>query len=174
MKYVLAIPEFDADTAKRIGRFRSKHEPDRAELVPPHITLMFGIRDETDPALLEVCESVADRMSAFEVTLGQAEVLQDPFEQTNKLVLLLSGGAQTLNDIHSALYDGLGWKHWNADAQFRPHMTIASNPDSSFLSGLDVMVLGTFPIVGLIKSLCVVSLEGDRLHWLRAVYLRSR
>ena len=46
MIYVLAYPVFEPNSAERICAFRAEHEPERANLVPPHITLVFGAAKE--------------------------------------------------------------------------------------------------------------------------------
>ena len=43
MIYALAYPVFDPSTARAIDAFRTAHEPERARLVAPHVTLVFGL-----------------------------------------------------------------------------------------------------------------------------------
>ena len=60
MIYVLAYPVFEPMSAERINAFRAKHEPDRAKLVPPHVTLVFGVADEH----LKTVSTLVDSVSA--------------------------------------------------------------------------------------------------------------
>lgn len=174
MIYVLTYPEFETGVADRIARFRSEHEPDRAELVPPHVTLVFGLRTVQRSKFLSLCERVAERVPEFVAEFSTYEVTHDPFEKAYKLLLLASTGGQTLRELHEQLYDGPHQEELHPDHPYRPHMTVATNGEQSAVSKLDPSEIGAFPIAGTVRSLEIVELAGKQLHTLHTIPLRRR
>lgn len=171
MIYVLTYPEFEANVAERIARFRSEHEPERAQLVPPHITLVFGLRNVRIPEFLLFCQRAAKRVSEFVTEFSTYEVTHDPFERTNKLILLGSTGGQTLFELHEQLYDGPHQAELHPDHPYRPHMTVATHSDQSVVEQLDVSEIGSFPITATIRALEVVVVAGNQLERLQTIPL---
>ena len=88
MIYVLAYPRFEERLAAMIARFRAAHEPERAELVPPHVTLVFGSDPANRESISAACHAVADRTPELDVEFGGFEVSYDPFERRHKLMLI--------------------------------------------------------------------------------------
>lgn len=173
MIYVLAYPEFERSVAESINRFRSAYEPERARLVPPHVTLVFGIRNAHPPDFLALCEHVADHVSEFAVDFTASDIVYDPYEKTHKLFLLGSTGKPALIALHQQLYDGPHRTELNLNAPYRPHMTVATHEDRTIIERLDVAALGAFPIPGKIGALEVVELVDSTLHPLRTIPLRK-
>lgn len=167
MIYVLAYPQFEPSFAERIRRFRTENEPARAELVPPHVTLVFGLMNIRPHEFLEHCEAVASRSSQFEVSFVSEEITHDPFEQTYKLLLVSSAGSSQLAALHEQLYEGAQRAEQKEDFPYRPHMTIATNPHRTIIERLETSSLGGLPLLGTIRALEVVKLENGRLHHLR-------
>lgn len=167
MIYVLAYPQFEPSVAERIRRFRTENEPARAELVPPHVTLVFGLMNIRLHGFLAHCEAVASRSSQFEVSFVSEEIAHDPFEKTHKLLLVSSTGSSQLAALHDQLYEGVQRAERKVDIPYRPHMTIATNPDRTIIGRLETSFLGGFPLLGTIQALEVVKLENGRLHHLR-------
>ncbi|WP_157982276.1 2'-5' RNA ligase family protein [Oceanicella sp. SM1341] len=167
MIYVLAYPQFEPSVAERIRRFRTENEPARAELVPPHVTLVFGLTNIRLQEFQEHCEAVASRSSQFEISFVSDEITHDPFEKTHKLLLVSSTGSSLLAALHDQLYDGAQRAERKDDIPYRPHMTVATNPDRTIIERLETSSLGGFPLLGTIRALEVVKLENGRLHHLR-------
>lgn len=174
MIYVLTYPEFETGVADRIAKFRSEHEPERAELVLPHVTLVFGLRNVQRSKFLSLCESVAAQVPEFVAEFSTYEVTHDPFEKAYKLLLLASMGGQTLSKLHEQLYDGPHRHELHPDHPFRPHMTIATNGEQPVVEKLDPSEIGAFPLVGIIRSLEIVELAGKHLHRLQTIPLRKQ
>lgn len=173
MIYVLAYPEFERSVAESINRFRSAYEPERARLVPPHVTLVFGIRNAHPQEFLALCEHAADHVSEFAVDFTVGDIVYDPYEKTHKLLLLGSTGKSALIALHQQLYNGPHRAELNLDIPYRPHMTVATHEDRTIIERLDVAALGAFPIPGKIRSLEVVELVDNKLRPLRTVPLRK-
>ena len=157
MNYVLTYPIFDPTTAERIARFRSAHEPERARLVPPHITLVFGLDSQHAPTLAKRCSRLAEQNSAFSVTLTRSEIIFDPFEKAHKLFLICSGGADRLTGLHDCLYKGALQTFLDPDHPFRPHMTVATQQTRQGVENIDHQDLGPLPITARIAALNLVK-----------------
>ncbi|NVK20789.1 MAG: 2'-5' RNA ligase family protein [Methylocystaceae bacterium] len=167
MIYVLAYPQFEPSVAERIRRFRTENESARAKLMPPHVTLVFGLMNTRPHELLEHCEAVASRASQFEVSFVSEEITHDSFEKTHKLLLVSSTGSSQLAALHDQRYEGVQRAERKDDTPYRPHMTIATNPHRTIFERLETSSLGGFPLLGTIRALEVVKLENGRLHHLR-------
>lgn len=173
MIYVLAYLEFEPSIAESIHRFRSAHELERARLVPPHVTLVFGMRNTRPQDLLTLCEDVAGRVSELTVSFNEGGIVYDPFEKTHKLLLFCSTGKRRLIALHQQLYEGPHRAELNLDIPYRPHMTVATNKDRTIIERLDMAAIGDFPIAGTISALEVVELVDNTLQSFRTVPLRE-
>jgi len=141
MIYVLAYPQFEPNVIERIRRFRTENEPARAELVPPHVTLVFGLMIIRPHEFLEHCVAVANRSSQFALSFVSEEIAHDPFEKTYKLLLVSSTGSSQLAALHEQLYKGAQRAEQKEDIPYRPHMTIATNPDQTLVERLETSSL---------------------------------
>ena len=106
MIYVLTYPVFDDVAAKNISRFRARHEPERARLVPPHITLVFGVSSVGSADLIVLAERAVQGLGPFAVEFPDFRTVHDPSEKADKLMLNVTRGADALFQLHEALYDG--------------------------------------------------------------------
>nr|WP_281365957.1 2'-5' RNA ligase family protein [Halovulum dunhuangense] len=165
----MAYPQFEPSVAERIHRFRIANEPARAMLVPPHVTLVFGLANIGQKEFLAHCEAAASLSSQFDVSFVSGEVTYDFFEKAHKLLLVSSAGSSQLAALHQRLYEGAQEAELKADIPYRPHMTVATNPDRTVIERLDVCALGGFPLSGTIGALEVVELENGRLRHLETV-----
>ncbi len=171
MIYVLAYPDIAPAPAQRIDQFRRAHEPDRAKLVPPHITLVFGVQGQHQAVVLRRCHEVARSSAPFAIEFSRCDVVYDPFEKTYKLFLMCALGKDALTDLHNRLYDGPHRAELNTDIPYQPHMTVATNPDRAAIERLDLGDLGPLPIAGTIRALEVVALRDGKLRALDTVPL---
>ena len=116
---------------------------------------------------LAQCKMIAGRSSQFEVSFVSEEIAHDPFEKTHKLLLVSSAGSSQLAALHDQLYEGVQRAERKDDIPYRPHMTVATNPDRTIIERLETSSLGDFPLLGTIRALEVVKLENGWLHHLR-------
>ncbi len=171
MIYVLAYPSFDTATAARVARFRLANEPTRANLVAPHVTLVFGVDDKHAPGMLTRCRDLAANTRAFTVTFASAQRVYDPFEKTHKLFLICGTGADTLTKLHNGLYTGPLLNEMDPDHPFRPHMTVATQSSGDEIDRLDPGLLGPLPITAQIDALALVKFTRGTLQPVAAVSL---
>jgi len=171
MLYVIAIPKFSPEAQDAIGRFRERHEPERARLVAPHITLVFGLRGYDPDAFVSFCRQTARPWKRFAVTFDDHETAFDPVEGTFKLTLACARGRDEIVALHQALYSGEHGGQRRSDLPFRPHMTVATNVRAEALSEIDMSELGPLPICGVVDAINVAELSAGRLADLARIAL---
>lgn len=171
MIYVLAYPIFEPKAAARIGVFRGKHEPERARLVPPHITLVFGVTDGHLKTVSDLLDKVSCQTKAFSVFFERSVIEFDPFEKKHKLFLLCGEGRETITDLHNRLYTGAHRSQLSFEQPFDPHMTLASYDEREEADQIDVSALGDLPIKAQLTALELVRLENGCLTALKTVPL---
>jgi len=169
--YVLAYPIFEPSSAERISTFRAKHEPERAKLVPPHITLVFGVEDAHLQRVSHLLDKVSARTEAFQVVFEASVVEFDPFEKKQKLFLLCADRSGQIAALHEQLYEGDHRSELNSRHPFKPHMTIATYNERKDVEQLDVSAIGDFPIKAKLSALKMVQLSDGRLTTLKTVPL---
>ena len=171
MIYVLAYPQFDAKVSQSLAAFRRIHEPERSQLVAPHITLVFGVRNSSPEDIVTICEQVASNTSPISTEFSKSEVSFDPFEKTYKISLLCAEGASLLTSVHRRLYEGPHRGELDPSIPYRPHMTVGANVNLSELEDADIAAIGVFPIMAVVNSLSVVQLASGELRTISSVEL---
>ncbi|WP_147107060.1 2'-5' RNA ligase family protein [Tateyamaria sp. syn59] len=171
MIYVLVYPVFDERSTVLIRAFRETHEAQRARLVAPHITLVFGVAQTHLERLSRLVDVVCEQTSTLPVTFDGHVTELDPFEKTYKTFLLCDEGCAAITALHDKLYDGPHRSEFNAAYPFTPHMTIGSYTAQTEAEQVDISALGHFPIKGQVCSLALVQLEDGELTTLKTASL---
>lgn len=169
MIYVLAYPEFEPACANQICGFRAEHEPERAQLVQPHITLVFGVQIKHLQTITELAETISRKTHAFPITFNTHTIEFDPFEQKYKIFLLCGEGRCALSALHNQLYDGEHRAELSSKHPFRPHMTIATCDGRAEIERVSVAQAGTLPIYGKLCALEIVRLSDGELSKVKTV-----
>jgi len=168
MIYVLAYPKFNEQISQRLENFRCVHEADRARLVRPHLTLVFGVNQKYAEDMVALCEQVADSTASISLVFSKSEIIYDSFEKVYKISLVCSEGADLITDMHERFYQGLPQSERNSDVIYRPHMTVGTNVDVSKLEDVDVSTIGAFPIEAECNRLSIVELNGNELQAIKS------
>jgi len=164
MIYVLAYPKFEKHVLRRLDDFRRVHEPERAKLVVPHLTLVFGVKQKFTEDVVGLCEELAGVTSPISLAFSRSEISYDTFENVHKLSLVCNKGAELITALHEKLYQGPHQSERHPDIAYRPHMTVGTNFDVSKLENVDVTTIGQFPIKAEFNHLSVVQLIGKDLR----------
>ena len=167
--YVLAYPVFEPNSAERIRAFRTKHEPERAKLVPPHITLVFGVANEHLQRVADLVDMASGQTKAFPVAFDDYATEFDPFEKKHKMFLLCGGGNKRITYLHNRLYEGAHSIELSSAHPFKPHMTIATYDERADVDQVDIAAVGELPIRGKLSALELVQFEDGRLTTLKTV-----
>lgn len=168
MLYVLAFPKFETTLTSSLARFRAKHEPERAQLVRPHITLVFGLSGVDSEAFADFCQDTLSVAKPVPLDFDRFTVEYDPFEEKHKLLLQCGCGYDEIVSLHQRLYSGPHSQQFDHGQPYRPHMTIATNRDRASIAQLDPSVIGELPIRGILDIIELVSLNGGELKTLKS------
>ncbi|MEM7743303.1 MAG: 2'-5' RNA ligase family protein [Pseudomonadota bacterium] len=167
--YVLGYPDFEPLLAERITAFREKHEPQRAKLVPPHLTLVFGVKEEHLQAVAKRVEDVSRQTQIFSIAFDATTIDFDPFEQKYKIFLLCGKGRKQISALHNQLYEADYRRELVSSQPFRPHMTIATYDKNEDIMRVDVSEAGSLPIYGRLRGLALVRFADGKLETLKTV-----
>ena len=173
MLYVLAYPTFTPSQARSIDRFRARHEPERARLVGPHVTLVFVLPSLDACALCEATIRAVSGTAAIPVAFDRFVLEHDPFENAHKIFLLASTGGDALTALHRRLYHEAGQVPPGAAHVYRPHMTVATHPARDALESLDASEIGGLPIRARVEAVDVVRVADGQLETLMSVPLAT-
>ncbi len=171
MLYVLAYPRFAPDLLDRIQSFRQRHEPARAALVRPHVTLVFGLRDVDQSSFCAMSRRAVAGVGRFRVTFQGANLRFDPHAQDYKLMLTCIRGDATLSALHRRLYDGPHRSQFDARQPYQPHMTVGTNTQKAALASAGAA--WSEPLSGQISALEVVRLADNRLTTCCTIALKA-
>ena len=169
--YVLAYPELERRSAERVSTFRATHEPERARLVPPHVTLVFGVANEYLGEVTGLVDTVSHQIEAFPILFDDCVIEFDPFEKTYKLFLLCGEGSEQISALHNQLYQGRHRSELSSAHPFKPHMTIATYKELADLEKVDFSAIGELPIRGNLSAMALVQLEDGCLTTLKTAPL---
>ena len=169
---MLMYPEFTPEVRAMIVGYRMAYEPARAKMVAPHVTLVFGVKQITEPALVELCEDVARRHEAFDVLFAGTRFEPDVLDGTFKGYLDIGVGAQEVRELHHALYQGPHASEYHRDIEFVPHMTIATvQSEVEMLVAKRTVGRIPVPVFAPVRALSVERLTGGRLTRLAKISL---
>ncbi|MGR3492789.1 MAG: 2'-5' RNA ligase family protein, partial [Shimia sp.] len=132
-------------------------------LVPPHLTLVFGVNAAHLPAVEALAVRAARDVPAFCVAFTGHVVEADPFEGAYKLFLTCGAGADRVMRLHHQLYDGPHRHALSADYPYRPHMTIATNRSRAAIESAAAELPVSLPATARIGALSVVRLQDGQL-----------
>lgn len=172
MLYVLAFPKFNVKLTASLARFRSKYEPERARLVRPHVTLVFGLSGVDPGAFSDFCEDTLSGARRIQVDFDRFVLDYDPFEGKHKLLLLCRRGREEIASLHRQLYFGPHSQQLDANYPYRPHMTVATDRDRDDLANLDPSAIGELPIQGVLDTVGLVSLSDGSLKTVKCISLK--
>lgn len=174
MLYVLCLPRFAAADADRIDAFRRRHEPARATLVPPHLTLVFGTAMACRPVLETALAALAATEPTFDLTLGDPHTHLDDGRREYAFYLRALDGTVPLTRLHAALHDGSGLPTRRPDTPFDPHLTLTGAPEAGPVTAAAAAFAADawpLPVRGHVDAAEIVQLLEGRLDRLTRVPL---
>lgn len=128
LRTIMIFPEFE--NMEIIDNIRRKYDP-LAELVKPHITLVFPFESPMSNEKLEnVLNERLQGIKPFELKLGGMSKQEDTFG--NYIFLNVIQGEEEIKDIHKVLYDN-EFKEFDIGVQYIPHMTIGKLSSADLL-----------------------------------------
>lgn len=128
--YVLAFPSLSAVDKQCIQNIRQAYDP-QFKLLDPHVTLVFGLPDADETALITHVQTAVHHHAPIHLTLRCATVVQDAFSKQYHTFLVPDEGHSQLVKLHDALYTGLLTPELRLDIPYIPHITIATFSEAS-------------------------------------------
>jgi 2'-5' RNA ligase len=158
---VFALVHYPNIDARRINQFRRKYDP-QADLIEPHITLMFPLPESVgEERLVAHLEGVLKSWQPFPLHLRGLQRSWDGY-----LFLTVQEGGADIIGLHDEIYTGMLAGYRRDDIPFVPHLTLGVF--SEHASGYH-QALGEAERLGL-DYRCRM----DRLHLLKLYDDRSR
>ena len=129
LRTIMLFPKFE--NMEVINQIRKQYDP-LANLVNPHITLVFPFQSEMSNAeLFDVLESRLAKIKPFEIELCGFTKQEDKYG--NYLFLNIGKGKAEINDIHQTLYNN-EFKEFDLGLDYVPHMTVGNLPEIQALN----------------------------------------
>ena len=123
---ILIFPKFK--NINLIQDIRKKYDS-LAELVPPHITLVFPFTDSiTDELLVEKIRDCVKDIKPFEIKFKGVSLNRDNYIFLN----CITGNKEILN-LHDKLYSQVLPSHLNTSIKYIPHITLGKANNIDFL-----------------------------------------
>lgn len=171
MIFVLAYPQFEPALAARLDAFRAVHEPERARILRPHITLLFGVGRAHEVHIAALFAGLIGVMPSFGISFGTTKVVHDPYDKAFKLFLVCDEGGENVVALHRHMYDGPHLAELNPEIPYEPHMTVGTSPDEGHLKAARIGDIGPFPIEAVVRELAMVEYSGGKLSTLAVTHL---
>ncbi len=171
--YVITYPELSSGSFEWIQKYRESHDS-QYKLVDPHFTLVFGIEDIDEHALVKEIEKYASDTDTFTFKINSATINVDKDRATEFLVP--DEGNSALIKLHDKLYSGILADHLRLDMNYVPHITIGDRSDIP-TSKAHITKLNSSPIniEGEITSIDIIKVENtSQLMTIKKVPLRER
>jgi hypothetical protein len=124
---VVAYPKISEKDFNWIQEYRNKNDPRYFNVVKPHFTIVFAIRDiSQEDFVLEVRKQVKDILK-FDFELNIASLIQDDSGKYYHELLLPEKGHAAIIKLHDKLYSGAFYKDLRFDLVFIPHVGIGNS-----------------------------------------------
>lgn len=128
LRTIMIFPEFE--NMEVIDEIRKKYDP-LADLVRPHITLVFPFEDSmSNEELEQILEQNLRTIHSFELELRGFTKQEDRFG--NYLFLNVMKGVEEITHIHDLLYNSK-LKKFNLGYRYVPHMTVGKLPTKKLM-----------------------------------------
>ena len=162
--FVVALPELDDDTLRRLDVIRRANDP-LHDRIGPHITFVFGVqRRDLDDVEAEI-RRLASPQPSFVFEARFTAVRQDVAARRFYAGLVPERGVTAMLALHASLHSGWLRKHLRRDIDFAPHITLARNEDLGVLDRLaDDLNQDGFAVAGRITGLEVVEVTPTAIN----------
>jgi len=125
MLYTVALPQWLEEDGERVQRWRKEYDP-RADLLAPHVTLVFGADVDAAACLVQVL-TVGRHTAAFDVAWACAAPVPTGPGKVH-VYLLPEQGTAALVRLHRVLHEGPLAACRSTEHPFIPHVTLGVLP----------------------------------------------
>ncbi len=171
--FVVALPELDDGTARRLEAIRAANDP-LHDRIGGHFTFVFGVHGRApDDIEAEVRQRVAS-MPSFAFEARFTAVRHDAVARRFYASLVPELGVTAMLSLHASLNAGWLRKYLRRDIDFVPHLSLARSED---LGSLDQLAADLnrdgFAVAGRIASLDVVDVRPTAITSVAHIELRG-
>ena len=153
--FVIAPLTLDEADARRIATYRDAYDP-HAAIVPPHVTLVFGLDDDLEEKAIARTRSTAAAFSSLALRYTRAAVTRDYENSAWYLFAMPRDMPAGLAELHRRLTAG-----FSPDAAFDAHLSLGRFQERVLADAVarDANDAG-FGIAARIEALTVLRFDG--------------
>jgi hypothetical protein len=160
--YTAAFPDLAADDRRWLQLFREQHDP-HFEVLDPHFTMVFGIRDLSEAVFLDHVAGVARFCRQIHFSCRYAMVGADDLDDTAYVILVPDQGNAAISLLHDQLYRGPFRPFLRLEFPYIPHIRIGAMKDFALAKALcDELNGRQVALEGRIAALTPGVLRGGR------------
>jgi len=168
----LCYPKFSVEDQRFVDDFRDHHDHAYRDVVRPHFTMVFQVRDLAEPAFSEHVGFVAEASGPIRFVCRYAMVHNDVSSDDYYVFLVPDEGFSELALLHDALYTKILESKLRLDIPYVPHIGVATLKDVHQCKELaDELNAGHLCISGTIEEISVVEYNGKTVTDLRHFHL---
>ena len=170
----LCYPKLSAEDRRFIDEFRDRHDLAYRDVVRPHFTMVFQVRDVAESTFSKHVARIARASAAFHFVCRYAMVHNDVSSDDYYVFLVPDEGFSELALLHDALYTEVLISKLRLDIPYVPHIGIATLKDSARCKELaDELNSRRLSIGGKVDEITVVAYNGKVVVDLRHFDLGS-
>lgn len=164
----LCYPRLRVEDQRFIDGFRDRHDQAYREVVRPHFTMVFQVRDLAESMFAEHVARVAERSAPFRFVCRYAMVHNDISSDDYHVFLVPDEGFSELSLLHDFLYTGVLAPELRLEVPYVPHIGIATLKDPHHCKGLvDDLNGQRLCVDGSVEEISVVEYNGKTVSDLR-------
>jgi 2'-5' RNA ligase len=157
----LCYPKLSVEDQRFVDDFRDRHDHAYRDIVKPHFTMVFQVRDLAEPSFSEHVACVAEASVPIRFVCRYAMVHNDVSSDNYYVFLVPDEGFSELALLHDALYTKVLASQLRLDIPYVPHIGIATLKDVHRCKELaDELNSARLCIGGTIAELSVVEYNG--------------
>ena len=170
--FAVAYPKMLEPDYAWVQAVRRVYDTNYYGMVEPHFTMVFGTDKLPLDGFIKHVESVAKTILAFDVSLREAEVIENDFKQSYQCFLIPDEGYKQIKNMHDALYSGSLESELRHDIPYIPHISIGNNIDKSEMDQLSAGINKEQKIIsGRIDAITILEFDGKSVSNLRTIPL---
>ena len=160
--FALCYPKLSSEDRRFIDAFRDRHDLAYRDVVRPHFTIVFQVRDLPEPTFSEHVARIAQESGSFRFVCRYAMVHNDVSSNDYYVFLVPDEGFSKLALLHDALYTGVLAPRLRVEIPYVPHIGIATLNDASRCKELADELNGRrLSIGGQVEDISVVEHNGQ-------------
>jgi 2'-5' RNA ligase len=162
MRFVaLSYPNVPEAHQRFMDQVRDRHDPAYKDVVRPHFSLIFPVRDIPEPSLLTHVQAVAAKHKSIYFTCRYAMTHDDRASDNWYVFLVPDEGFSEIDRLHDDLYTGLLAPSLLLDRPYLPHIGIATSKDKLACKRLADELNGRgFEVSGTVDAIWISEYDG--------------